>query len=232
MSGQVQWTPDSDGMVHPDDSILLAYTRQQSLGNNWPSIHQHIVDCKRCLIRCEGFTVTSQSIIDLLAAYNDKRSYPPMTERLSEYIDNPAAANLAYQKRQQERLREDLAFGKSILMLPLSTVLKKLSPARSKPRNNAIASLAIFKKAPALAFLVLLGVFVAVTIYANWIPPLLHAVGNGITGVQQQIRIGLPPNPTSTPKAVLPTPRGTSSGKPPLSPKAREARSIGFIRNG
>ncbi|GAC1348938.1 MAG: hypothetical protein NVSMB27_18520 [Ktedonobacteraceae bacterium] len=218
MSGQMQWTPDSDGMLHPDDSILLAYTRQQSLGINWPSIHQHIVGCERCLIRCESFTVTSQSITDMLAAYHDKQYYPPLTERLSEYIENPVAANLALQKRQQERLREDLALGRALLMLPLSTVLRKLSPARGKPRNST--SVTIFTKAPALAFLVLLGAFVTVSIYANWIPPFLHAVGTGITRVQDLV-IGLPPNPTSTPNAIsIGIPPVSLTGKPaPTTPK-------------
>ncbi len=215
MSGQMQWAPDSDGKVHPDDSILLAYTRRQSLGKSWPSIHQHIVGCERCLIRCEGFTVTSQSITDMLTAYAHKRYYPPLTERLSEYVENPAAADLAHRKRQQERLREDLALGKAVLMLPLSTVLKKLSPARGEPRNKAMASVSIFS-IPAVVFLaVLLGVFIALAYSISSHPGLLpfRPFGGISTVVSPPSRFTVPAHSTPVPTAT-PVANSTGNGGP------------------
>src|SRR5258708_864653 len=58
MSGQTQLQEDVGAMAHSDDSVLLAYIRQQSLGASWSHIDQHISGCPHC----------RQRSIDLIAA--------------------------------------------------------------------------------------------------------------------------------------------------------------------
>jgi hypothetical protein len=211
MSGQVQWTRDSDGVAHPDDSILLAYTRHQSLGRSSPHIYQHIAGCGRCKLRCQDLGVTSKSITDMLATFESEQYYSPITERVLECIQDPAVASLAYRKRQQARLQEDLAIGKVLVMMPFAKTSKMLNPEPRRPRNNTLARVRIFS-IPAIVFLLVLAVFIALAFAfsnnVNWRPPFHSSVSTIPGAVQPTIAI---PNPTAsgTPSSALTTHKPT-----------------------
>src|SRR5437660_5745075 len=101
MSGQMRRSGGSGGMEHPDDSILLAYTRQQVLDEDWSSIHQHIGTCKECDQRCMEYAKISAELSETLEHFQRNQSYPPLTESVFEFIHNPAAVRLARQLRVQ-----------------------------------------------------------------------------------------------------------------------------------
>ncbi len=110
MSGQMRWSGDEDGKAHLDDSILLAYIRQQSLGKNELDIHQHIAHCAECQERYNELRQTSIMLEDTLY----RSSSPLLKEDVAwDWLQSPEEAQLAYQRRQHERLHEDLASGHS-----------------------------------------------------------------------------------------------------------------------
>lgn len=112
MSGQMRWSGDEDGKAHLDDSILLAYIRQQSLGKNESDIHQHIADCEKCQERCNELRPASIMLNDTL----QRNSSPLLKEDIAwEWLQSPEAAQLEFQRRQHERLHEDLALSIALL---------------------------------------------------------------------------------------------------------------------
>ncbi|GAC1381317.1 MAG: hypothetical protein NVS4B7_20100 [Ktedonobacteraceae bacterium] len=113
MSGKMQWSKDTDGMAHPDESMLLAYTRQQSLDGSWSAVQQHVNDCKHCLRRCNEYKQISTGITETLAYFQRTQLYPSLADDVFEFIHNPAAAQLARQQRQTARRQRKRASGVS-----------------------------------------------------------------------------------------------------------------------
>src|SRR5207248_5917418 len=109
MSERMRWSRGSGGMEHPDDTMLLAYTRQQSLDEGWPSIHQHIDTCKDCQQRCIEYAKISAELTETLEHFQRNQYYPSLTE--SEFIHNPAAVRLVRKQRGQKRGRRYLTRG-------------------------------------------------------------------------------------------------------------------------
>src|ERR1700676_91982 len=123
MPEQMRWSGDEDGIAHSDDSILLAYIRQQSLGNSRLAIHQHITHCEECQERCNELRQTSIMLDDTL----HRSSSPLLKEDVAwDWLQSSTAADLAYQRRRRERLHEDLALGIALLTR-LPSVLRALS---------------------------------------------------------------------------------------------------------
>ena len=58
MAGKKGWVRDKGGKEHPENSILLAYTRKQQLEDRL-GIRRHIEQCPRCLHECSEFERTS-----------------------------------------------------------------------------------------------------------------------------------------------------------------------------
>ena len=121
MSGQMRWSRDSRGAVHPDDSILLAYTRQQSLGEGWPDIQQHLDICEQCCQRYNELVQTGILLTETLEHFQRSQHYPSLTENVFELIQNPSAARLVRRQRQQERRRRLSLV--SMRMLPVTVLL-------------------------------------------------------------------------------------------------------------
>ena len=58
MAGKKGWVRDKGGKEHPENSILLAYTRKQQLEDRL-GIHRHIDKCSHCLDKCGEFERSS-----------------------------------------------------------------------------------------------------------------------------------------------------------------------------
>jgi hypothetical protein len=54
MAGKKGWVRVEDGKEHPENSILLAYTRKQQLEDRL-EIRRHIDECPRCFHKCSEF---------------------------------------------------------------------------------------------------------------------------------------------------------------------------------
>jgi hypothetical protein len=101
MSGQMRWLRDVDGTVHPDDGILLAYIRKQSLGKGWLSIHHHVDVCKKCRQHCDEYKHIGEGLTEALGYFQQNQYYPPLAEGVFELIQNPSAAHLARRRRKR-----------------------------------------------------------------------------------------------------------------------------------
>ena len=203
-------------MVHPDDSILLAYVRQQRLDQNWQeNIHKHVADCEACQKRCKQLRQISTLLEDALSRAPRDRPLLSNIESEWDWVQSPQAAQLTYQRRRQERQREDLALGIALLtrlplmllakMMPvLAPYVRKLTVHERQPRNRAMAVVPVIG-APAAAFLMLLSVMIVLAytlVVHNPLGP-QHTVGTATAGP-----LHLTPHPTWTPTTVP-----TQSGK-------------------
>ncbi len=103
MSGHMRWSGNGNSMVHPDKSMLLAYTRRQSLGEAESYIRQHIKVCEECALCCDEYEQVSAGLQDTLEYWKRTSIYPPLAERVLEDIEDPPAAQLARRERQVER---------------------------------------------------------------------------------------------------------------------------------
>ncbi len=103
MSGQMRWSRSSVEMEHPDDSILLAYSREQALDGGWSSIHQHIDTCKECYQRSMEYAKISTELSETLEHFQRNQDYPPLAESVFALMHNPAAVRLARRQREEER---------------------------------------------------------------------------------------------------------------------------------
>ena len=90
-------------MEHPDDSILLAYIREQALDEGWSSIHHHIDTCKECYQRSMEYAQISTELSETLEHFQRNQDYPPLAESVFELMHNPAAVRLARWQREEER---------------------------------------------------------------------------------------------------------------------------------
>lgn len=114
-------------MVHPDDSILLAYTRRQSLGEDRPGIQYHIDNCKRCCQRCNEYAQISTELSATLKHFQYNQYYPPLAEGIIEYIQNPSAARLARQRREHTRRKPYVMRGKRLSVVSFRGVVISLA---------------------------------------------------------------------------------------------------------
>lgn len=96
-------------MVHPDKSMLLAYTRRQSLGEAESYIRQHIKACEECALCCNEYEQVSAGLQDTLEYWKRISVYPSLVERVLEDIEAPASAQLARRERQVERQYQNTA---------------------------------------------------------------------------------------------------------------------------
>ena len=103
MSGQAWRSRGSGEMEHPDDSILLAYIREQAQDGGWSSIHQHIDTCKECYQRSMEYAQISTELSETLEHFQRNQDYRPLAESVFELMHNPAAVRLARRQREEER---------------------------------------------------------------------------------------------------------------------------------
>ena len=164
MPGQMWRSSDEDEKAHPDNSMLLAYIRRQSLGESGPDIRLNIAYCEKCQKRCNELRQPS----DVLNETLQSNSLPLLQDVAWDWLQSPEAAQSEYQRRQHKRLHEDLAVGIALLTrLPL--VLLALSAQavhallpymrKFKPEpwrsGNRVLNVAPLMSIPIVAFLVL-----------------------------------------------------------------------------
>src|SRR5260221_5987498 len=121
MSGQTQLQESVGEMAHPDDSVLLAYIRQQSLDTSWSHIDQHLSGCPHCHQRSIDFIATSKLLTVSLQHFQQAHKYPSLVGDVIELLQNPVAARHVRRKRQRARLHEDLALGNALLVKSLQS---------------------------------------------------------------------------------------------------------------
>lgn len=146
-------------MEHPDESILLAYTREQSLNEGDSNVHRHIDACKKCYQRCMEYAKISADLSETLEHFQRNQDYPSLSESITEFIDNPDAMRLARRQREEER--------------------RKRYPARS-----ALSFVFLRPVLAPLGALLLLVVLVAIALahraaWSNIDPYILHQGQNG-----------------------------------------------------
>ncbi len=129
-------------MPHPDDSTLLTYIDQPFPAKARANVHQHLANCEQCQLRYGELRHTADLLIETLADFEKKQYYPPLTTKVFQSIQNPAAARRLLRQRRQGRLWQDLTLSR-----------------QKRPRNLAMASIPVVA-IPAVLFLVLLAVFV------------------------------------------------------------------------
>ncbi len=100
--------------AHPDDSILLAYIRQQPLGNSWPNIDLHLTQCSACTKRVRKLQEISISLDAGLLPSQDMLPQSQL-ERNWDWLESREVAQHLYQRRKHERLREDQLLGMALL---------------------------------------------------------------------------------------------------------------------
>src|SRR2546430_15546451 len=118
MSGQMRLQERVGEMAHPDDSILLAYIRQQSLDARWSHIDQHVSGCPHCYQRSIDLKATSNLLTGSLQHFQQAHEYPSLVGDVIELLQNPVTAR---RKRQRARLQEDLALGSVLLVKSLQS---------------------------------------------------------------------------------------------------------------
>ena len=153
MTRQTRWVRVLGGMEHPDDTMLLAYARQQNLGEDWPGISQHITYCKQCSLRCNELMDTGALLTETLAHFQRSQYYPSLVGGVLESIQNPAAARSRRQKYQQAPLTRGLVRIKQLMRE--ASVPNLLKPGVRRPGMNATATLALFSISALLALLLL-----------------------------------------------------------------------------
>ncbi len=220
-------------IVHPDDSTLLTYIDQPSPDKASANVREHLAICEQCLLRCGELKRIADLLIETLALSEKKQYYPPLTTKVLQSIQNPAAARLLRRQRRQGRLREDLSLGgallgyalgevKAVALYPFAPVQFFLKSRRKKPRNLAMASIPVVA-IPAVLFLVLLAVFVVLASNSEKLKQ-FQPVDVTSTSVASSIPNIMPHaamTPTAVPVKVIPafpettaTPDGT---KPTIS---------------
>jgi hypothetical protein len=92
-------------MIHPDDSILLAYARQQPC-IEWPGdIQEHVAHCQQCHARCSEYRETGELLeawAQTQQAYSDHH-ISGLTERVLRALDEanePERSLTGHLKRQ------------------------------------------------------------------------------------------------------------------------------------
>ena len=206
MSGQKRWSGDEDGIAHLDDSILLAYIRQQTLGKSLLAVHQHIAHCAECQERTNELRQTSIMLEDTL--YHNS-SLALKEDAVWDWLQSPEEAQLAYQRRQHERLHQDLTLGIALLTR-LPSVLRALSaqavPAllpnarklESEPQRRGPRRMTIIPLSGAFAATFLALALTAIVVLATHNPFQPSHLLGGITTTGPQPTMHVPAHMTAT----------------------------------
>ncbi len=173
-------------------------------------MHQHIACCEECQKRCSELRQTS----DLLTETLQRTSLPSLPQDVAwDWLQSPEAAQSAYQRRQHERLHEDMTLGIALLTrLPLVLLTKSVQavPAllpygrklQPEPPGHGIRTLRFAKlmSLPAVVFLLVTLTTILVVAELNIHYPLdpFQSFGSITTkGVQSTVIVPAHPTPTS-----------------------------------
>ena len=200
---------------HPDDSILLAHTRQQPLGSDWSDIDLHLTQCSECTKRVKELQEISISLDTALLPSQNK---PPQSQRESEWdwLESPEAAQRLYQHREQERLHEDQLLGMALLtQLPQVFLAKVLPTVLQNGRYQKVETYrpGLWAKNPLqsahllLAFAIML-VITTLFVFAMVRQPLTHLFhsDSATMTAAPSVNATITPHPMSTPTTVATVP--------------------------
>src|SRR5438874_6732675 len=230
MSGQTRRPEDAVGLVHLDASTLLAYIDQPFSDSARSNVQPHLILFAKCHQRYGDLKRTTDLLTDTMAHFKRMHHYPPLTLRMLEHIQDPAAAGRARRQRRQERLREDLALGAALLKHSFGGIkaapaylLPRFRRGQKRPKSTIMASIPV-ASIPAVAFLVLVTVFVVLA-YSFSINSALKPFrpSSAVTNVVQPTPIieSRQATPTVTPETIFPANPGTTPVATPThgSPK-------------
>ncbi len=112
MAGKKGWVRDEGGKDHPDNSILLAYTRKQQLEDRL-GIRRHVDQCPRCLRTCSEYKRTGM-VLEVLGRMHSDLSYAdvPSTLLLSRVQGEYARYERRLSTRVMRKLEPIQRFGK------------------------------------------------------------------------------------------------------------------------
>ncbi len=85
-------------VLHPDESILLAFVRRQLRDDEWPGIQQHIASCPQCRQRCAEYDQVGAFLRQwaTLEYYNTNSA---LTGRVLQRINAPTSVLERWQER-------------------------------------------------------------------------------------------------------------------------------------
>src|SRR5258706_6990879 len=178
MTGKKGWVRDEGGKDHPDNSILLAYTRKQQLEDRL-GIRRHVDQCPRCLRTCSEYKRTGMAL-EVLGQMHSDLSYAdvPSTLLLSRIQAEYARYEHRLSTRVMLKLEPIQRFGKRGLRA-VPKIGGHLKPEMSLSSIGFyIASLAVV-----MTFLFAIGVVAAIHGGGPFNP---YPMGTGATSVVRQ----------------------------------------------
>lgn len=242
MSGQTWRTRGAarGKVTHPDESILLAYVRRQLPDRSWSDIDLHLTHCAACSQRKTELEESSTTLIAGLRPSSEK----PEKEENWDWLENPEEARLFYQRRQKERLHEDLSLGFALLthlpqvFLALVTRLSQVFMALFIDLQQAfvkvipsLAHVVRYQKAPSyptriraknsiqaasvlLVFALVLVLAVLLALAAGKNPFFLFHATNNYAPTTGQSKLIVPAQPTATANGTIPGAGGIATATP------------------
>jgi hypothetical protein len=112
MAGKKGWVRVEDGKEHPENSILLTYTRKQQLEDRL-GIRRHIDQCSRCLDKCAEFEHDSIELGTLkqMQAHLDYSDVPPalLMARIESKYAKYERSFSGHARRRIEHVQQEVA---------------------------------------------------------------------------------------------------------------------------
>lgn len=108
MSEQSWWTRDSKGNEHPDDAALLAFVREKLSSKDKQEVYNHLSECARCQDHCR----VGRLLYKAEPEYEESAS---VAEQVFAYINNPADAWFAKQRKRLHQLSGDIQLGLALV---------------------------------------------------------------------------------------------------------------------
>lgn len=198
MAEQSWWTRDAEGIEHPDDAALLAFVREELAKEKAQEVYRHFSECARCQEYCR----VGRLLYRMQSAYEADAS---VAKRVFAYINNPANAWQAKQRKRLRQLPGDIELGLALvrfwtarqasafLLALKSKTARATAPRRTMKRPLLVWTFVLLLTATMVAFVLAhqhLGVL-----------PVPKA-NSGIHKAVQQPTFTVPPQPTDTPTPV------------------------------
>jgi hypothetical protein len=192
MASRTWWIRDEKGIEHPEDSVLLAYVRQQQLEDRL-RIVQHIDGerCPRCRQKCSEFVQISATL-DVLGHIAAYQHYPEL----------PAAQAYVNVQRAVDEQNALQAF-------------KQWMSNRQRPRRSAVRLISV----PIAFGLALLFTVVMLVLASHGVMLVPQSSQGSVSPSQNNSTVVAPQFSTRTPDLTL-TANASASATPTLSPTA------------
>jgi hypothetical protein len=148
-------------MEHPEDSILLAYTRRQLAEHETEAIYQHLSVCSSCAERWKEYGQISSMLSKSLKSGYWKQPAGILIERVFAQIEAPEEARLVRVQKQREQLRRDVIRCSVLVVQPfvalVSLLIRKLGWSRQTGQRT-MTPVPVFSMPAVLFLLMLVGI--------------------------------------------------------------------------